>query len=58
MEGEPVAWFEIRIADRNQQSKRDLHMFFFTKLTNADTYSSIEICGNEQFSLGRDPEQW
>jgi hypothetical protein len=24
----------------------------------ADTHGNIEICGNEQFILGRDPELW
>jgi hypothetical protein len=28
------------------------------QLIYADTYGGIEICGNEQFILGRDPELW
>ncbi|KAL5121752.1 hypothetical protein ACEQ8H_000439 [Pleosporales sp. CAS-2024a] len=40
MSDEAVAWFEIRIADSEDHN----------------TYGSIEVCGNEQFVLGRDPE--
>ncbi|KAH7345870.1 kinase-like domain-containing protein [Pyrenochaeta sp. MPI-SDFR-AT-0127] len=40
MAGEAVAWFEIQVAGRAAHA----------------THSSIEICGNEQFHLGRDAE--
>jgi hypothetical protein len=28
------------------------------ELNDADIHGSIEICGNEQFTLGRDPDIW
>jgi hypothetical protein len=28
------------------------------ELNDADIHGSIEICGNEQFTLGRDPDMW
>jgi len=31
---------------------------FVQQLMHADIRGSIEICGNEQFVLGRDPELW
>jgi hypothetical protein len=33
-------------------------MYSNQQLMHADILSSIEICGNEQFILGRDPALW
>jgi hypothetical protein len=60
MEGEVVGRLHIQIAGEDQSSrlKEDVRARFL-RLTYADTQSgSIEVCGNEQFYLGRDPEFW
>jgi hypothetical protein len=57
MEGEAVAWFEIRTAGAGPDGESDSSIVK-RQLIPADTHGSIEICGNEQFVLGRDPESW
>ncbi|CAO2649610.1 Nn.00g069950.m01.CDS01 [Neocucurbitaria sp. VM-36] len=44
MAGVAVGWFEIQVAGDEP------------RLTHVETHGSIEICGNEQFYLGRDTE--
>jgi hypothetical protein len=58
MADDVVAWFDIRSAGEDSQCKYQTNIFSISSLTAADTRSSIEICGNEQFILGRDPEHW
>jgi len=59
MEGEAVAWFEIRTAGVGPDGERDSTSVKPQLMhAGADSHGSIEICGNEQFILGRDPESW
>jgi hypothetical protein len=58
MADDAVAWFESRTGSDDLHRKRYLPSFGLEYLMSTDTYSSIEICGNEQFVLGRDPELW
>jgi hypothetical protein len=58
MAGEAVAWFEIRVDGDNPYSEYEVEPPRRQWLTIAATHGNIEICGNEQFILGRDPELW
>jgi hypothetical protein len=58
MADQAVAWFEIRIAGDDSQCECQTNNLVVHQPTVTDTHSSIEICGNEQFILGRDPEHW
>jgi hypothetical protein len=57
MEGEAVAWLEIRTPGDDPDGECYPNVFN-QQLMHADILSSIEICGNEQFILGRDPAVW
>jgi hypothetical protein len=60
MAGEGVAWLQIQVAGDNAYGELATDSrAMINKLTHAGTHGGrIEVCGNEQFFLGRDPELW
>ena len=58
MVGEAVAWFRIQFDEEDPYGALKT-LEKVSKLMYAGTHgSSIEVCGNEQFYLGRDTELW
>lgn len=54
MADEVVAYFDIRLTGCDPFSPSNYASDRCTALTIADTHGTIEVCGNEQFMLGRD----